>query len=157
MLKKRQKDYSEKKIYAPLVLFPEGTTTAGRNILKFKKGAFVADLPIKPIIINIYQESPLHLAVGSSDLVLNFLRSLCYLYHDIYYIDLPIIRPTPYMYKHYADLGNEKWEVFAEVVRNMYCEIGGFKPSNKGLSDSKRYNYLLANRHYPPEDNKKDN
>ena len=39
----------------------------------------------------------------------------------------------------------------------MYCEIGGYEPSNKSLSDSKRYNYLMTKGCYPPEDNKKEN
>ena len=30
----------------------------------------------------------------------------------MYHVELPIIRPTAYMYKHNADLGEEKWEVF---------------------------------------------
>ena len=54
ILEKRAKDYYEGKILSPLVLFPEGTTTCGRNLLKFKKGAFYSLLPIKPEIIGVY-------------------------------------------------------------------------------------------------------
>ena len=156
-MEKRQKEYSEKKTLAPLVLFPEGTTTSGRNILKFKRGAFYATLPVKPLIIQIDQSAPLHLAVGSSDIVLNFFRSLCYFSHKLYYVELPVIRPSPYMFKHYAYLGEEKWEVYSEVVRKIYCEIGGFEPSDKNLRDSKYYNKIMAKGVYPlPEEEKKE-
>ena len=46
-----KKDFYEGNILTPLCIFPEGTTTNGKYILKFKKGAFYALLPIKPQII----------------------------------------------------------------------------------------------------------
>lgn len=35
----------------PLLLFPEGTTTNGRFLLPFKTGAFLAGLPVRPVVI----------------------------------------------------------------------------------------------------------
>lgn len=35
----------------PLLLFPEGTTTNGRFLLPFKTGAFLAGLPLQPVVI----------------------------------------------------------------------------------------------------------
>ena len=32
-------------------MFPEGTTSNGRYLLKFKKGAFIHNLPITPCIL----------------------------------------------------------------------------------------------------------
>ena len=60
----RQKNYMEKKSLTPLAIFAEGTTTSNRHILKFKKGAFYHLLPIKPQIIKIDQNCPLHIACG---------------------------------------------------------------------------------------------
>lgn len=34
----------------PLLIFPEGATTAGDYLLKFKKGAFASLLPIQPYV-----------------------------------------------------------------------------------------------------------
>lgn len=39
----------------PLVLFPEGTTTNGKYLLTFKTGAFVAGLPVQPVILTYEQ------------------------------------------------------------------------------------------------------
>eukprot|EP00929_Paragymnodinium_shiwhaense_P070171 TRINITY_DN35522_c0_g1_i2.p1 TRINITY_DN35522_c0_g1~~TRINITY_DN35522_c0_g1_i2.p1 ORF type:complete len:569 (+),score=91.01 TRINITY_DN35522_c0_g1_i2:71-1708(+) len=35
----------------PLVLFPEGTTSSGRDLLEFKKGAFVSGKPVRPVVL----------------------------------------------------------------------------------------------------------
>ncbi|KAK9839499.1 hypothetical protein WJX81_005850 [Elliptochloris bilobata] len=35
----------------PMLLFPEGTTTNGRYLLPFKKGAFLAGLPLQPVVL----------------------------------------------------------------------------------------------------------
>merc|ERR1711879_236 len=35
----------------PMLIFPEGTTTNGEGLLPFKKGAFVAGVPVRPVLI----------------------------------------------------------------------------------------------------------
>ena len=81
--------------------------------------------------------------VGVSSVVYNYLRSLCYLRHKIYFVDLPVIKPTNFMWENYNHLGKEKWEVFAEVTRKILCEISGLKPSNKNYRDSLKYEEAL--------------
>ena len=130
------------------MLFPEGTTTAGRHILKFKKGAFAAGLPIKPAVMKTDRNANFSVACGSSHIVLNFFRTITYWKHDLYFTELPVIRPTDYMYETYKDFGKEKWEIFAEVVRRIYCEVGGFVSSDKGLADSQKYvKYMKAGKY----------
>lgn len=155
-LEKRQKAYYNKEIHTPLLLFPEGTTSAGRNILKFKKGAFVAGLPIKPVIMRTDRNANFSLACGSSHIVLNFFRAMTHWHHDLYFTELPVIRPTEYMYEKYKEFGKEKWEVFMEVVKRMYCEIGGFGPSEKGLEDSMKYIRSMRKGVYEEEEGKKE-
>ena len=143
ILEERQKKFYEGKLLSPLCLFPEGTTTSGRHILKFKKGAFYALLPIKPELILIDQNDDMSFGVGVSSVVYNYLRSLCYLRHKIFFVDLPVIKPTNFMWENYNHLGKEKWEVFAEVTRKILCEISGLKPSNKNYRDSLKYEEAL--------------
>ena len=157
-LYERQSLFLEGKYFAPLCLFPEGTTTSGRNILKFKKGAFYHLLPIKPEMILIDQNSEFHIAVGTQNLLFNTLRFLCYSNTDLYYSFLPVIKPTEYMFKNFGNLGNEKWEIYAEVVRKIYCEIGGFTESDLGYRDSHNYGESLIKGEYDYEKIlKKDN
>ena len=138
-LEERQKLFYEGKFLAPLAMFPEGTTTCGRNILKFKKGTFFALLPVKPVIINHYQESNYHLSIGAGAAVMSYIKNFCHFFETLYLIEMPIIAPTEFMFEKYKDLGKERWEIYAEVVRKIYCEIGGFTESDLGYRDSEDY------------------
>lgn len=139
ILERREKEHYENKASMPFMIFPEGTTTSGRHLLPFKKGAFCSLLPVKATFIhpNLYED--FHLAVGSSDVGCNYLRSLSKLYNKVEYVELPVIAPNDYMYENYSHFGKEKWEIFAEVCRNIMCELGDFQKSEFGLRDSFRY------------------
>lgn len=152
-LEKRQKDFYEGKILTPICLFPEGTTTNGKYILKFKRGAFYNLLPIKPQIILLGNNLNYSVAIGVGSPVWNYFRSLCYFGCQINLCELPVIKPTEYMFEKYSDLGKEKWEIFAEVTRKIMCEISGLKPSDKTFRDSKRYEISLYKGVYEEENN----
>ena len=48
---------------------------------------------------------------------------------------MPVIRPTEYMFENYKNLGKEKWEIFAEVTRKIYSEIGGLEECEQGYRE----------------------
>jgi 1-acyl-sn-glycerol-3-phosphate acyltransferase len=136
---KRQQQFYAGEPVMPFMIYPEGTTTSGRDILRFKKGAFVSLLPVKASILQPNLSDKYHLSCGSSDVALNFMRSLSKLYVKAEYIELPIIAPNEYMYNNFSHFGKEKWEIFAEVSREIMCELGGFKKSERGIKDNFRY------------------
>ena len=142
-LEERQKLFYEGKFLAPLAMFPEGTTTCGRNILKFKRGTFYALLPVKPVLINHYQESNYHLSIGAGSAVMSYIKNFCHFKEYLYLIEMPVIKPTKFMFDNYGHISQEKWEVFAEVVRKIYSEIGNLEESTFGLRDEKKYNIAL--------------
>jgi len=148
----KQTNFLEGKSLAPLAIFPEGTTTSNRNILRFKKGAFYHLLPIKPQIIQIDQQSPLHLACGVQNIFFHTWKVMAYSCTELFYIDLPIISPTDFMFQHYSHLGKEKWEIYAEVTRKIYCEIGEFEESNLGYRDEHLYSMSIKKGKYEPND-----
>ena len=150
----RQKNYLEGNSLTPLAIFPEGTTTSNRHILKFKKGAFYHLLPIKPQIIKIDQNCPLHIACGVQNIFFHTLKIMTYPWIEMGYYDLPVIRPTKYMFENYSNLGNEQWEIFAEVTRKIYCEIGGFEESNYGFRDVDLYERSVLSGKYQLNTNK---
>ena len=61
--------------------------------------------------------------VGVSSVVYNYLRSLCYLRHKIFFVDLPVIKPTNFMWENYNHLGKEKWEVFLRLLEKFYVKL----------------------------------
>jgi len=150
-LEKRQRDFYEGKILSPLCLFPEGTTTNGKYILRFKRGAFYNLLPIKPQIILLGNNLDYSVAIGVGSAMMNYFRSLCYFGCQINLCELPVIKPTEYMFEKYADLSDKKWEIFAEVTRKIMCEISGLQPSDKTFRDSKRYENSLIKGVYEDE------
>ncbi|TRY65513.1 hypothetical protein DNTS_021735 [Danionella cerebrum] len=40
-----------------MLMFPEGTTTSGRSLIKFKPGAFLAGVPVQPVLLH-YPNNP---------------------------------------------------------------------------------------------------
>ena len=153
----KQKNYLEGKSLSPLAIFPEGTTTSNRNILKFKKGAFYHLLPIKPQIVQIDQNSSLHIACGVQNIFFHTWKIMAYSCSDLFYIDMPVIRPTKYMFENFTHLGHEKWEIYAEIVRKIYCEIGGFEESDLGYRDEHLYSMAIKSGKYEPHYSDIDN
>ena len=150
-LEERQKGFYEGTNLSPLMLFPEGTTTNGQYILKFKRGAFYALLPIKPQIILLDKNLNYSVGIGVSSAPFNYFRSLAYFGCNVNLCELPVIKPTEYMWEHYSDLGNEKWEIYAEVTRKIMCEIGGLTPSDKTFRNNKYYENALCKGVYVDE------
>ena len=154
-IKKRQKDFYEGRLLTPLCIFPEGTTTNGKYILKFKRGAFYNLLPVKPQVMTLGNEKLNYsCAIGVGSTGWNYWRSLCYFGCKVNLYELPVIKPTEYMFEKYAHLGDEKWEIFAEVTRKIMCEIGGLTPSDKSYRNSKKYEDSLRKGEYEEEENK---
>ena len=147
-----QKTFYNETYLAPLTIFPEGANSCGRNILRFKKGAFFSLLPVKPLIVAINQNSSFHLSVGASNAFLNYGKNLCHFANYLYYTELPIIRPTEYMFEKYGNSENEKWEIYSNIVLKMYSENGGLEEVDMGFRDMKNY-IKEINELYEPKEN----
>ena len=74
-------------------------------------------------------------------------------YNYIYVAILPTIRPTDFMFENYKHLGKEKWEIYANIVRKIYAEVGGIEETDMGLRDLKRYIKAMRTGIYDPEEN----
>jgi len=94
-------------------------------------------------MIKLHDNDQISLSAGTLKFSIHLFYSLCHLYHYVSFHEIPIIKPTEFMFKNYSHLGKEKWEVYAEVVRQIYCEIGGFQKSNKTFDDMLSYISLI--------------
>lgn len=114
-----------------------------------KKGAFNALLPIKPITIHTTLSDSFHLSVGAGGLMNHFIRTLCYLYHNIRIAELPVITPNEFMYENYTREHpniTERWEIYAEVTREIMCRAGDFQKTEFTFRDSCEYANTVLGR-----------
>jgi lysophosphatidylcholine acyltransferase/lyso-PAF acetyltransferase len=139
-----------------LLIFPEGTTTSGRHLIKFKRGAFDSLLPIKPYIIKS-KNTIFDTSTGSSDLGVHFIIFLCFLYHTYEIIDLPVIEANEFIMNNFnvAEKNSDSVEKFIEVTRSIMSEISGFEKSEKGVRDNFEYSRLIDDK--PLKQTTKDN
>ena len=78
---------------------------------------------------------------------------MCHFINTIDYTILPTIRPDDYLFEHNKHLGKEKWQIFANVVRKIYAEIGGFEEVDMGMRDLNRYIKAMRTGFYDPFEN----
>ena len=128
-------------MYPPLVIYPEGGTSNGTHLLKFKKGAFAGLRSVQPIIIKYKNPVLINECCGYSLLA-----------HSIIYgsipgtcrvKQLPVFMPNDYFWQHHQRQGEEKWETYARVVREIMAEAGDFKISNKDVEDKYKFKDIL--------------
>ena len=90
----------EKGIYPPLIIYPEGGTSNGTHLLKFKKGAFAGLRSVQPIIIKYH--NPI---IDNECCAYNFLaHSILYAscaYSTVCITSMPVFSPNDYFFKNY--------------------------------------------------------
>ena len=143
ILVKRQEDYYNKKSFVKTLVFPEGTTTNGKYLATFKRGCFVSLLPLKPLIVLPYEGF-----ICSTNRFFFFVRTICTFSIKIPYAELPVIKPTSFMFEKYKMEGKEKWEIFANVVHKIYLEIGGFKETDIRFRDRVLFYQIAEDGYY---------
>lgn len=111
-----------------LHVFAEGTTTNGKSILKFKKGAFIGGVPVKLFALKYRSNFDVSMnMIGDLD---NILGIFCQPYATLEITEVEGL---------IGNKDNLPPEEFAEEVRKVYIEEFGFKPSNCTFRDKKTF------------------
>jgi hypothetical protein len=123
-----------------LSIFPEGATTNGKYLLKFKKGAFAGFIPVKPIA-NFYDAPRISSAYGIHDIFLYIFVHCMNPYVTLRIREYPVFEPNDYFFEHHWDekSGEEKWEAYARVIREIIANSFNFKLSELSMEDKKKY------------------
>jgi len=114
--------------YSKMIIFPEATTTSGRALLKFKKGPFVVNTPLKVLSIQYSGKfSPSYNLINLPESIFGVLSQWS---TSIDIIEMQgLISPKKPM----------AWEEFAEEVREMMCQEFGFEKANYYSEDRKAF------------------
>lgn len=133
-IKERVEKFKADPTYPQLWIYPEGTTSNGKHLLRFKRGAFETGDIIQPIFIEYY--SPFcSVSFDSVPTVLHFFLMACQPFSLITIYRLPPICPTEYMLENYKNFGQSPPDIYAEVARDIFAQRFGAKKSNLTLVD----------------------
>lgn len=120
-----------------LHIFPEGCTTNGTKLIKFKKGAFASLKAVKPMVLRYEPPSwamtPVTDTLGFAVL---FVCGMC-CFNTFSRDVLPNFMPNEFFWANHWDQasGEEKWEAFARVMREIIAHEGGYGLSNCTMED----------------------
>ena len=121
--------------HKPIAVFAEGTTCNGEYVLPFKRGAFLAGVPVRPLAI-IYEGGKLTAAWESVSALRHLLMLLSGISsYTVRVIELPVIHPTE---DEVADPA-----LLAERTRQAIAEAGGFKFSASTLKEKREYEKVM--------------
>ena len=138
-IEKRQKSLIDGTNQTNLSIYPEGTISNGTHLIKFKRGAFMTLLPLKPMVELIDQTSECTLATGALPMHWHIVLVSAYLWHNVTFLDLPIIEPTEYMYENYQKEEKEKWMVYMKVTKLIMAECAGLNVTESSFDEKLSY------------------
>jgi len=129
----------------PICIFPEGTTTNGTHLLKFKKGAFLSMRTIQPACVMVDGPHMVDHAWGATPFfwyLFLLVSSLCGFVCTVHI--LPSFTPTMKMLELHADKGKEDWEIYAECLRAAMAKYSGLKTSNPEIRNVVQYERFMT-------------
>lgn len=131
-------------------MFPEGGTTNGTALLKFKRGAFIGQRRVTPMYMRYHSTNGFSTEYAVIDFLPLAFMTLC---RSGLKCDVNIMsdfEPTEYLFKKHADKGKDRWEIFAWAVRDAIAKCGQFELSNLKLQDKvDYYKYMMAYKDAP--------
>ena len=138
---------SEKPI-PPVAIYPEGTTTNGHHLLKFRTGAFVAGLPVAPVLIKFDYNyfSPSYETIKTGKYIMGMLEQPS---NKLRYYRLPVYRPS--------DAEKKDPSLYADNVHRYMLEESARvfgKPlisSNSNFVDKLEYHSIVRGTRLKPD------
>ena len=57
--------------------------------------------------------------------------------------ELPVFEPNEYFFKNHQKEGEEKWECYARIMRDIMAKEGNLKLSNKSIEDKYKFKDII--------------
>ena len=141
-IKERQMQIDEGKTKVPLLIFPEGTTTNGLYLTEFKRGAFAAFQPVKPVWVK-YRGSYFHPTWETLPFVVHVVLLLSQFYSSLELIYMPIFVPNDYLFEQKKNLAKSKELVYAEAIREIMSKHSGLGKWDISIPEKLKYLEIL--------------
>lgn len=122
-IKDRQELIENTGAYAPFLIFPEGTTSNGTCLLKFRKGAFYSEKKVQPIYMK-FNYNTISPAYDILDFLPLAILNLCLCCFTCVLTILPDFEPNEYLFETHKDKGKERWEIYAWAIREIIQKNG---------------------------------
>ncbi|OEL32380.1 Lysophospholipid acyltransferase LPEAT1 [Dichanthelium oligosanthes] len=130
-----------------MLLFPEGTTTNGDYLLPFKTGAFLAKVPVQPVILR-YPYKRFNPAWESMSGARHVFLLLCQFVNYLEVIHLPVYCPS--------EQEKNDPKLYANNVRKLMAVEGNLVLSDLGLAEKRVYHAALNGNSLPRALHQKD-
>ena len=131
-----------------LTIFPEGGTTNGEYIIKFKKGAFVTLRAVQPYYISQRTITGIRANCGTGLQSMIFLVIIPMLtgLTDFCLHELPVFEPNEYFWANHWDGKEEKWEAYARAMQQIMVKVSGLRMSDHNIEDKLVYREILKRK-----------
>jgi hypothetical protein len=159
-IKHRQELIETTGMYNQLLIFPEGCTTNGAGLVKFKKGAFYAEKSITPVIMKYNVNGTYIPSFDCMPLLPLAIMQLSWSCMTCTVIELPEFQPTEQLFEKHKDKGTERWEIFAWAARDFMADASGLSTSDVPWKEKQQYEeHMKCNpkfKHYLPDHKRLD-
>jgi lysophosphatidylcholine acyltransferase/lyso-PAF acetyltransferase len=131
LIEQRAKQIRANKNYPPVMIFPEGTTTNGKYLISFKKGAFFTLDPIQIVCLK-YEERSFALSYDCIGDIYCFVFVFCQFVNRLTVTEFDVFDPE------YLGLTKEKdWVVYMAKVKEVMRKCLGVRNSEAGFNEKK--------------------
>jgi len=133
--------------YQPFCVFAEGTTSNGRALLPFKRGAFAAMRTVQPCFVTLSDGQAVRPCYDIMNLP-ELLVMLCsrFSFTTSTLTIMPPFMPNEKMLELHADKGEQDWEIFAWCVRDAISKYGSLPKSEGSLREKNTYSSLYSGK-----------
>ena len=144
-VKERQQACLEGKAYR-IAIFPEGASTNNLGLLQFKKGAFASLLPVQPYILK-YKTGRCSVSHGDGTNAFVWLIMIPQaVWWSVEMFEMPVFEPNEYFWQNHLQPGEEKWQAYARVVRDIMADQGGLEKLETTMEDKFEYKALFKGK-----------
>lgn len=131
---------------APILIFPEGCTTFGTHVIKFKKGAFASLRAVQPFSNKVWYPTVSPNEGGGMNVIKCVALGLGGWFWTSTIIELPVFEPNEYFWQKHWDGKEQKWEAYARVIQKIIAEASGLEMSDCTLEDKNTYKDIIGGK-----------